>query len=53
MNGHDRRVIHVALRDSQEVATMSMGEGRYRQVVVVPKGAPEYEEARRSAASKE
>jgi spoIIIJ-associated protein len=53
MNGHDRRVIHVALRDAPDVATMSMGEGRYRQVVVVPQGAPEYEEARRSAASKE
>ena len=56
MNGRERRVLHVALRDSDEVATMSTGEGRYRQVVVVPKGAPEYEEARRSseeAASRE
>ena len=53
MNGRDRRMIHVALRDAPDVATMSMGEGRYRQVVVVPKGAPEYEEARRSGASKE
>jgi spoIIIJ-associated protein len=47
MNGRDRRVIHVALRDAPDIATMSIGEGRYRQVVVVPKGAPEYEEARR------
>jgi hypothetical protein len=31
------------------VATMSVGEGRYRQVVVVPEGADEYEEALRSA----
>jgi spoIIIJ-associated protein len=53
MNGRDRRMIHVALRDAPDVATMSMGEGRYRQVVVVPKGAPEYEEARRSASSRE
>jgi len=56
MNGRERRVLHVTLRDSDEVATMSTGEGRYRQVVVVPKGAPEYEEARRSseeAASRE
>jgi spoIIIJ-associated protein len=53
MNGRDRRMIHVALRDAQDVATMSIGEGRYRQVVVVPEGAPEYEEARRSAAGKE
>jgi spoIIIJ-associated protein len=53
MNGRDRRMVHVALRDAQDIATMSIGEGRYRQVVVVPRGAPEYEEALESAASKE
>lgn len=45
MNGRDRRIIHVALRDESKIATMSIGTGRYRQVVVVPEGAPEYEEA--------
>ena len=45
MNPKARRVLHVALRDAEDVATMSTGSGRYRQVVVVPKGAPEYEEA--------
>jgi spoIIIJ-associated protein len=50
MNARDRRLIHVALRDSEGVATMSIGEGRYRQVVVVPEGAPEYDEAARYAA---
>jgi spoIIIJ-associated protein len=49
MNPRDRRVIHVALRDVDGVATMSVGSGRYRQVVVVPEGAPEYEEAVRQA----
>jgi predicted RNA-binding protein Jag len=49
MNGKDRRSIHVALRDVDGVATMSIGSGRYRQVLVVPEGAPEYEEARRAA----
>jgi spoIIIJ-associated protein len=49
MNGRDRRMIHVALRDFEGVATMSIGSGRYRQVVVVPEGSPEYEEARRSS----
>jgi spoIIIJ-associated protein len=53
MNGGDRRMIHVALRDTPDIATMSMGEGRYRQVVVVPRGAAEYEEALQSSASKE
>ena len=45
MNGRDRRGIHMALREMEGVATMSVGEGRYRQVVVVPEGADEYEEA--------
>lgn len=45
MNGHDRRLVHVAVRETEGVATMSHGTGRYRQVVIVPEGAPEYEEA--------
>ncbi|HEX2485616.1 MAG TPA: R3H domain-containing nucleic acid-binding protein [Myxococcota bacterium] len=49
MNARDRRSIHVALRGAAGVATMSMGSGPYRQVVVVPEGAPEYAEARRLA----
>ncbi len=49
MNGRDRRIIHMAVREYEGVATMSIGEGRYRQVVVVPEGAPEYEEAHRQA----
>ena len=47
MNPRARRVLHVAVRGMDDVATMSTGSGRYRQVVVVPKGAPEYEEALR------
>jgi spoIIIJ-associated protein len=45
MNSRDRRAIHIAIRDVEGVATMSIGEGRYRQVLVVPEGAPEYEDA--------
>ena len=45
MNGQDRRIIHLAVREMEGVATMSVGEGQYRQVVVVPESAPEYEEA--------
>lgn len=45
MSGRDRRIIHLAVRDCEGMATMSIGEGRYRQVVIVPEGAPEYEEA--------
>jgi hypothetical protein len=36
----------MALRDREDVATMSEGEGRYRQVVVVPESSDEFEEAR-------
>jgi predicted RNA-binding protein Jag len=49
MNGRDRRGIHMALREMEGIATMSVGEGRYRQVVVVPEGADEYEEALNNA----
>ena len=45
MNGRDRRTIHIALKERDDVATMSEGEGRYRQVVVVPDGADEFAEA--------
>ncbi len=45
MNGRDRRTIHIALKEREDVATMSEGEGRYRQVVVVPEGADEFDEA--------
>lgn len=49
MNGRDRRTIHISVREYEGVATMSIGEGRFRQVVVVPAGAPEYEEALRQS----
>jgi predicted RNA-binding protein Jag len=49
MNARDRRMVHVALRDEEGVATMSIGSGRYRQVVVVPEGSPDYEEALRAS----
>ena len=49
MSPRDRRAIHLALRDAQGIATMSVGESRYRQVVVVPEGAAEYAEALREA----
>ncbi len=45
MNGRDRRTIHIKIKEVDAVATMSIGEGRYRQVLVVPEGAPEYEDA--------
>lgn len=37
MNPFERRVIHTALQDSQNVRTESEGEGRFRHVVILPK----------------
>ncbi len=51
MNSRDRRIIHLELKERDEIATMSIGSTRYRQVVVVPEGADEYEEAQESAKS--
>ena len=49
MDGKDRRIIHMTVREQDSVATMSIGEGRYRQVLIVPEGADEYEEAQASS----
>lgn len=49
MNARDRRILHMAVKEMDNVASMSEGSGRYRQVVVVPEGADEYEEAERSS----
>jgi spoIIIJ-associated protein len=42
MNPHDRRIIHVTLKEHSGVTTESEGEGMFRRVVIYPKrsGAP-------------
>lgn len=37
MNSHDRRVVHIALKDDNKVRTQSMGEGILRKLVIFPK----------------
>lgn len=37
MNAHDRRIIHLALKDDKAVRTQSVGEGYYRRLVIFPK----------------
>ena len=37
MSSHDRRIIHLALKDDRGVRTQSMGEGYYRRLVIFPK----------------
>ncbi|WP_300672047.1 RNA-binding cell elongation regulator Jag/EloR [Desulfoluna sp.] len=37
MSSHDRRIIHLTLKDDRGVRTQSMGEGYYRRLVIFPK----------------
>ena len=36
MNAHDRRVIHMVLREDESLTTQSRGEGKYRKIVILP-----------------
>lgn len=36
MSAHDRRVVHLALEDIQEVKTESEGDGSFRRIVIYP-----------------
>jgi len=38
MNPHDRRLIHLALKDDEHLETRSRGEGLLKRVVIIPKG---------------
>lgn len=37
MNAHDRRIVHVALKQNRAVRTQSVGEGYYRKLIIFPK----------------
>ncbi|MEE4357725.1 MAG: RNA-binding cell elongation regulator Jag/EloR [Desulfococcaceae bacterium] len=37
MNAHDRRIVHLTLKDDTDVRTQSMGDGFYRKLVIFPK----------------
>lgn len=37
MNAHDRRIVHIALKDNKAVRTQSVGEGDYRKLMIFPK----------------
>ncbi len=37
LNGYDRRIVHLALKDDQDVQTKSRGEGYMRKLVIFPK----------------
>lgn len=40
MPPHERRIIHLALRDNPDVTTESVGEGDRRKVTIIPKRSP-------------
>lgn len=37
MNAHDRRIVHIHLKDENSVRTQSIGEGYYRKLMIFPK----------------
>ena len=37
LNPHDRRIVHLALRDDDEIGTKGKGEGILKKVVIIPK----------------
>ncbi|MBC7315541.1 MAG: single-stranded DNA-binding protein, partial [Chloroflexi bacterium] len=39
MPAHERRIVHLALRDDPDVYTESTGEGENRKVQIIPKSA--------------
>ena len=40
MSAHDRRIIHVTLKNDKKVRTQSMGDGFLRKIVIFPKRRP-------------
>ena len=37
MSAHDRRIVHITLKEDKGVRTQSMGDGYYRKLVIFPK----------------
>lgn len=37
MNSHDRRIVHIHLKDERGVRTQSLGDGYYRKLMIFPK----------------
>jgi len=38
MNPHDRRIVHLALKEDENLDTKSRGEGLLKKVIIIPKG---------------
>jgi spoIIIJ-associated protein len=52
MTAHDRRIVHLQLKDDKEVRTQSVGDGYYRRLIIFPKkGTARKKKQRTKAAS--
>lgn len=52
MTAHDRRIVHLQLKDDKEVRTQSVGDGYYRRLIIFPKkGSARKKKQRTKAAS--
>ena len=47
LNSHDRRTVHLALKEEDGVWTQSIGSGYYRKLVIYPKKEPSKQESGR------
>jgi spoIIIJ-associated protein len=54
MNVHDRKIVHMALKDHRHVRTQSMGNGFYRKLMIFPKkNGPKKDNIKKDAPAKE
>lgn len=49
MNAHDRRIVHIHLKDESGVRTQSIGDGYYRKLMIFPKKQGESKRHRNGA----
>ncbi|MBW1860819.1 MAG: KH domain-containing protein [Deltaproteobacteria bacterium] len=38
LNPHDRRIVHIALKEDEKLDTKSQGEGLLKKIIIIPRG---------------